>query len=73
MTDAQLLREYAGSGSEAAFAELVSRYAGLVHAAALRQTGNPDWAEDVTQAVFVLLARKAGALSPDIVLAGWLI
>jgi len=72
MTDAQLLRDYAGSGSEAAFAELVGRYAGLVHAAALRQTGNSDWAEEVTQAVFVLLARKAGTLSPDTVLAGWL-
>ncbi|MBN8248069.1 MAG: sigma-70 family RNA polymerase sigma factor [Verrucomicrobia bacterium] len=72
MTDAQLLREYATAGSEEAFAQLVSRYAGLVHAAAVRQTGKPDWAQDVTQAVFVLLARKAGALSPDIVVAGWL-
>ncbi|MBX3731097.1 MAG: sigma-70 family RNA polymerase sigma factor [Verrucomicrobiae bacterium] len=71
-TDAQLLQEYARSGSEPAFGELVTRHAGMVHAAALRQTGNPDWAEEVTQAVFVLLARKAGSLSPDTILAGWL-
>ena len=38
-TDAQLLREYAGSGSETAFGELVSRHADLVYSAALRQVG----------------------------------
>ncbi len=34
---AELLRQYAQSGSETAFAELVSRYLPLVYAAALRQ------------------------------------
>ncbi|HAB19462.1 MAG TPA: sigma-70 family RNA polymerase sigma factor [Verrucomicrobiota bacterium] len=73
MTDAQLLREFAATGSEAAFTDLVNRHAGPVHAAALRQTGDPHLAEEVTQAVFVLLARKATAISPDALLLGWLL
>jgi RNA polymerase sigma factor (sigma-70 family) len=44
----------------------------LVYSAALRQTGNPDLAEDVTRVVFILLARKSGKLSPKTILAEWL-
>jgi len=71
-TDAQLLREYAGNGSETAFGELVSRHADLVYSAALRQVAEPDFARDVAQSVFADLARKAKSLSGDVVLAGWL-
>lgn len=71
-TEAQLLREFAASGSEAAFTELVKRHAGLVHAAALRQVGDPHLAQEVTQAVFLLLARKAGSFRPEVILLGWL-
>ncbi|MBL9174627.1 MAG: sigma-70 family RNA polymerase sigma factor [Verrucomicrobiales bacterium] len=71
-TDAQLLREFAATDSESAFTELVGRHGPAVHAAALRQTGNPHHAEEVTQAVFLLLARKAAALSGQAVLIGWL-
>ncbi len=71
-TDAQLLREYAGTGSETAFGELVSRHADLVYSAALRQVIEPDFARDVAQSVFADLARKAKSLSGNIVLAGWL-
>src|SRR6266487_87566 len=71
-TDAQLLREYAGTGSETAFGELVSRHADLVYSAALRQVIEPDLARDVAQSVFADLARKAKSLSCNIVLAGWL-
>ncbi len=71
-TDAQLLREFATTGAEAPFTELVRRHAGLVHAAALRQTQDPHLADEVTQAVFVLLARKAATLRPEVVLLGWL-
>lgn len=72
MTDAELLQEFAATGSESAFTTLVTRYAGAVHAAALRQTGDPHQAEEVMQAVFMLLARKASSLKPHGLLLGWL-
>jgi len=72
MNDAHLLAEYVATGSEAAFSELIRRHLGLVHSAALRQTGDRTLAEDVSQAVFLLLARKAPMLEREVVLAGWL-
>jgi len=73
MTDAELLRRYAETGSQEAFAELVHRHLTFVYAAALRQVdGSSHRAEDVTQAVFTALARKAGSLTHRAELIGWL-
>jgi RNA polymerase sigma factor (sigma-70 family) len=69
----RLLREYAESGSEAAFGELVTRYVDLVYSAAVRLLdGDAHWAKDVAQVVFADLARKAPALSGEVLLGGWL-
>jgi RNA polymerase sigma factor (sigma-70 family) len=70
--DMVLIQEFAASESESAFATLVSRYIPLVHTAALRQVGDAHLAQDVTQAVFIILARKAGSLGPNTILSAWL-
>jgi RNA polymerase sigma factor (sigma-70 family) len=70
--DHDLLAQYARTESEAAFASLVARYVNLVYSAALRFTGNAHHAQEITQAVFMILARKAGSLRRSTVLSGWL-
>jgi DNA-directed RNA polymerase specialized sigma24 family protein len=69
--DMGLVRQYAASQSEAAFATLVERHSALVYSAALRQVGDSHAAQEITQAVFIILARKARALGPGTILSAW--
>ena len=69
--DITRLKQYI-EGDESAFAVLVERYVHLVYSTALRQAGNPSQAEEITQAVFIILARKAKSLGPGTILSGWL-
>ena len=57
--DWELLRRYAHQRDQAAFAQVVRRHVDLVFSAAMRRVGRREMAEDVTQAVFVILAAKA--------------
>jgi RNA polymerase sigma factor (sigma-70 family) len=70
--DIELLRRYVDQNSEEAFAALVTRHLNLVYSVALRHVHNPVYAEEITQAVFVILARKPSHLSRSVVLSGWL-
>jgi RNA polymerase sigma factor (sigma-70 family) len=74
MTDSrQLLADYAATGSEAAFRELVSRYIDLVYSAAFRLVdGDTHRAQDVVQTVFLDLSRQAAKLDGPVMLGGWL-
>jgi len=72
-SDQELLRAHVDTGSEESFRVIMARYLDLVYSSALRQVGNHTAAQDVTQAVFTVLARKAASLSRETVLAGWLV
>ena len=72
LDDNALLREFAEHGSHPAFAELVARHVNKVYSVAWRHTRNPHSAEEITQAVFVMLAQKAGTLGKNVILSGWL-
>jgi RNA polymerase sigma factor (sigma-70 family) len=69
----RLLREYADTGSDTAFRELVSRYIDLVYSVASRRVdGDTQLAQEISQRVFIDLARKARMFPREIFLGGWL-
>lgn len=72
MNDLRLLNQYTEAGSEEAFTCLAERYLNLVYSTCLRELCDAQLAEDATQVVFLLLARKAPALPRATALSGWL-
>src|SRR5688500_2239409 len=73
MDDLELLWEYERSGDSHAFARVAERYVDLVYSAALRQVRDPHLAQDVTQAVLIILMNKAWRLPAGTVVAAWLL
>ncbi len=71
-TDPELLAIWLEHRREAAFREIVARYAGLVHATARRTSGDESLAAEVSQLTFITLARKARSLTSCASLGGWL-
>ncbi|MBX3741937.1 MAG: sigma-70 family RNA polymerase sigma factor [Akkermansiaceae bacterium] len=71
-TDGELLADWLSARRERSFRLLVERHAGMVHAAARRVAGDDGAAAEVSQAVFILLARRAALLCSRPSLAGWL-
>lgn len=72
MNDSELLQAWAIRNDQAAFAELVRRHLNFVYGSALRQVRVPVMAQEVVQAVFLVLARKAGSLGGEVLLSAWL-
>src|SRR6516162_2703891 len=72
LDDNTLLREYVDRDSGPAFAALVNRHIDQVYSVALRHTRNEHQAEEITQAVFVILAAKAAGFRKGVILEGWL-
>src|SRR5262245_59890399 len=71
-SDQQLLADFAARRDETAFAELVRRHGALVLATCRRVLGDSNAADDVFQATFMVLARKAGSIRKQQFLSGWL-
>lgn len=70
--DHALLRRYVETGSEDAFTQIVLRHSRWIHGICRRALHDPHLAEDATQAVFLLLSRKAPGFSPETPLGPWL-
>jgi RNA polymerase sigma factor (sigma-70 family) len=70
MSEAAWLRSYAVERDAEAFAQIVSRYEGMVFATCRRRLHDMADVEDAVQETFLRLARKAGELRTNV--GGWL-
>src|SRR5829696_9717431 len=71
-TDRELVRAFAATRDEAAFAEIVRRHGPMVLAVCRRVLADAPEADDAFQAVFLVLARRAGSVGRPERLGGWL-
>lgn len=71
MTPDEQLHLYATQRSQDAFSAVVNEYGPMVYQVARRQVKDAHLAEDITQAVFVLLARRADKIGSGR-MPGWL-
>jgi RNA polymerase sigma factor (sigma-70 family) len=71
-TDTDDLREFVSHRQAAAFSRLVNRHIDMVYFVCRRELGDAHLAEDASQAVFILLAKKADSLRGGSSLTGWL-
>jgi RNA polymerase sigma factor (sigma-70 family) len=72
LPDRELVQRFADHGDEAAFAALVRRHGALVLGVCRRLLRHEQDAEDVFQAVFLVLSRKAGTLRHKDAVGPWL-
>ena len=72
MNGTDLLAEFRNGRAEDAFGELVRRYTNLVYSVAKRRLSNGSAAEEITQTVFIRLAKAAPQLRGDAELVAWL-
>jgi len=71
-TDRELIERFVQDRSESAFADLMARHGPMVLAVCKRHLRDPHAAEDAFQAVFIVLARRAGAVKWRESIGGWL-
>jgi RNA polymerase sigma factor (sigma-70 family) len=72
LSDAQLLESFLSGHDDAAFELIMRRHGPMVLAVCRRILGNPQDIEDVFQATFMVLIRKAGSLRSQALLGNWL-
>jgi RNA polymerase sigma factor (sigma-70 family) len=72
LSDGQLLQRFRRDCDPAAFEQLMRRHGRVVLLACRRQLREPHDVEDCFQAVWLILARKAGSIRRPELLASWL-
>lgn len=71
-SDVELLRHFLSARDEAAFTALVQRHGAMVWQVCVSALRQREDAEDVFQATFLVLARKAGSVRKQEAVASWL-